>query len=38
MVAVLDGLAALGDVKAETVAEAIRRYEIDPDRPDPRTT
>ena len=37
VVAVLDGLAQTGDVKAETVAEAIRRYEIDPDGPDPRT-
>jgi pyruvate dehydrogenase E1 component len=35
-VAVLDGLAQVGDVKAETVAEAIRRYDLDPDRADPR--
>ena len=34
--AVLDGLAQTGDVKAETVAEAIERYEIDADAPDPR--
>ena len=34
---VLDGLAQTGDVKAETVAEAIERYEIDADAPDPRT-
>ena len=38
IVAVLDGLAATGDVKRETVAEAIRRYDLDPDRPDPRVT
>ena len=31
VVAVLDGLARLGDVKGEAVAEAIRRYEIDPE-------
>jgi pyruvate dehydrogenase E1 component len=35
---VLDGLAQTGDVKAETVAEAIERYEIAADAPDPRTT
>jgi pyruvate dehydrogenase E1 component len=38
VVAVLEGLARTGDVKAEAVADAIRRYEIDPDRPDPRRT
>ncbi|HEY5172941.1 MAG TPA: pyruvate dehydrogenase (acetyl-transferring), homodimeric type [Acidimicrobiia bacterium] len=38
VVAVLDGLAQTGDLKAETVAEAIERYEIDGDAPDPRTT
>jgi pyruvate dehydrogenase E1 component len=38
VVAVLDGLAQTGDVKAETVAEAIERYEIDGDARDPRTT
>jgi pyruvate dehydrogenase E1 component len=36
VVAVLDGLAQQGDVKGEAVAEAIRRYEIDPDAADPR--
>ena len=36
VVAVLSGLAQLGDVKGETVAEAIRRYELDPDTVDPR--
>jgi pyruvate dehydrogenase E1 component len=35
---VLDGLAQTGDVKGEELAEAIARYEIDPDGPDPRTT
>jgi len=38
VVAVLQALAQQGDLKAERVAEAIRRYDIDPDRPDPRTT
>jgi pyruvate dehydrogenase E1 component len=37
-VAVLDGLAQQGEVKGEVVDEAIRRYEIDADAPDPRTT
>jgi pyruvate dehydrogenase E1 component len=37
VVGVLDGLAQTGDVKAETVAEALERYEIDVDAPDPRT-
>ena len=36
VVAVLDGLAQTGDVKAEAVADAIDRYEIDPDAVDPR--
>jgi pyruvate dehydrogenase E1 component len=36
VVAVLDGLAQTGDVKGEAVADAIRRYEIDPDAIDPR--
>jgi pyruvate dehydrogenase E1 component len=36
VVAVLDGLRATGDGKAEEVADAIRRYEIDADSPDPR--
>jgi pyruvate dehydrogenase E1 component len=35
-VAVLQGLAQTGDVKGEAVAEAIRRYEIDPEGLDPR--
>jgi len=35
-VAVLDGLAQTGDVKAETVAEAIDRYGIEPEAVDPR--
>jgi pyruvate dehydrogenase E1 component len=37
VVAVLDALARQGDIKGEQVAEAIRRYDVDPDRPDPRT-
>jgi pyruvate dehydrogenase E1 component len=37
VVGVLDGLAQTGDMKAETVAEAIERYKIDADAPDPRT-
>ena len=36
-VAVLEALARQGDLKAERVAEAIRRYDIDTERPDPRT-
>jgi pyruvate dehydrogenase complex dehydrogenase (E1) component len=36
VVAALSGLAQLGDVKGETVAEAIRRYDLDPDAGDPR--
>jgi pyruvate dehydrogenase E1 component len=36
VVATLSALAQQGDVKAETVAEAIAHYEIDPDRTDPR--
>jgi pyruvate dehydrogenase E1 component len=36
-VAVLDALAQLGDVKAETVNDAIERYEIDAEGPDPRS-
>ncbi len=36
VVSVLDGLAQMGDVKAEVVAEAIERYEIDPDLAEPR--
>ncbi len=37
VVGVLDGLAQSGDVKGETVAEAIARFSIDADAPDPRT-
>jgi pyruvate dehydrogenase E1 component len=36
VVAVLSGLAQLGDVKGEVVAEAIRKYEVDADALDPR--
>jgi len=36
VVAALSGLAQLGDVKGEAVAEAIRRYDIDPEGVDPR--
>ena len=36
-VAALQGLAQTGDVKGEAVADAIRRYEIDPELRDPRT-
>jgi pyruvate dehydrogenase E1 component len=35
-VAVLEGLAQTGDVKAEQVSEAIERFELDPDAPNPR--
>jgi hypothetical protein len=35
-VGVLDGLNRAGTGSAEEVAGAIERYEIDPDRPDPR--
>jgi pyruvate dehydrogenase E1 component len=38
VVATLDGLAQLGDVKGEVVADAIRAYDIDAEAPDPRTT
>jgi pyruvate dehydrogenase E1 component len=38
VVAVLQALVQQGDLKGERVAEAIRRYDLDPDRPDPRTT
>jgi pyruvate dehydrogenase E1 component len=34
--AALDALHQTGDVKAETIAEAIERYDIDADAPDPR--
>jgi len=36
VIATLDALAAQGDIKGDAVAEAIRRYEIDPEAPDPR--
>ena len=36
VVATLAALAAQGDVKGEVVAEAIRRYELDPEAADPR--
>jgi pyruvate dehydrogenase E1 component len=36
-VAVLEGLARTGDVKSEAVADAIRRYELEPDSIDPRS-
>ena len=36
VVAVLAALAAEGEVKAEAVADAIARYDIDPDAIDPR--
>jgi pyruvate dehydrogenase E1 component len=36
VVATLAALAAAGDVKPEVVTDAIRRYDIDPDRIDPR--
>jgi pyruvate dehydrogenase E1 component len=35
VVATLSALAASGDVKPEAVAEAIQRYGIDPERPNP---
>ena len=37
VVAALDGLRAVGDGKAEEVADAIDRYGIDAEAPDPRT-
>jgi pyruvate dehydrogenase E1 component len=37
VVAVLDALARDGELKAEKVADAIRRYDLDADRADPRT-
>ena len=36
VVAVLQALAATGDVKPEAVADAIARYDIDPEAVDPR--
>jgi pyruvate dehydrogenase E1 component len=38
VVAVLHDLAQTGAIKAEVVQEAISRFDIDTDRPDPRTT
>ncbi|MGH9247257.1 MAG: pyruvate dehydrogenase (acetyl-transferring), homodimeric type [Acidimicrobiales bacterium] len=38
VVAALSALAESGDVKPEAVADAIRRYEVDPEAPEPRTT
>jgi pyruvate dehydrogenase E1 component len=35
-VAVLDGLAAQGAVERDVVADAIKRFGVDPDRQDPR--
>jgi pyruvate dehydrogenase E1 component len=37
VVAVLAALSRTGDVKGEVVDEALRRYDLDPERPDPRT-
>jgi pyruvate dehydrogenase E1 component len=37
VVAVLSALAASGDLKPETVDDAIRQYDLDPDAPNPRT-
>ena len=37
VVAALDALARSGGLKAEVVAESIRRFDLDPERPDPRT-
>jgi pyruvate dehydrogenase E1 component len=37
VVAVLASLAAAGEVKETNVSEAIKRYRIDPDAPEPRT-
>jgi pyruvate dehydrogenase E1 component len=37
-VTVLASLADAGEIKAEVVQEAIARYDLDPDTPDPRTT
>jgi pyruvate dehydrogenase E1 component len=38
VVAVLASLADAGALKAEVVQEAIARYDLDPDTPDPRTS
>jgi pyruvate dehydrogenase E1 component len=37
-VAVLSALVAAGDAKAEEVEDAIERYGLDPEHPDPRTS
>jgi pyruvate dehydrogenase E1 component len=37
VVSVLESLARTSDIKGEAVAEAIRRYDLDPERADPRT-
>jgi pyruvate dehydrogenase E1 component len=37
VVATLDALARSGGVKTSTVTDAIARFDLDPDRPDPRT-
>ena len=37
-IGVLDGLAQAGDIKAETIDDALERFEIDTDAPDPRVT
>ena len=38
VVAVLHGLAGIDAIKTETVEEAITRFDLDPEKPDPRTT
>src|SRR6266511_3819728 len=38
VVAVLSALADMGEVKPEAVADVIKRYEIEPDRPSPLST
>jgi pyruvate dehydrogenase E1 component len=38
VVAVLSMLAEAGEVKADVVADALRRYELDPEAPDPRVS
>jgi pyruvate dehydrogenase E1 component len=38
VIAVLQGLAETDAIKDEVVAEAIARYDIDPDKVDPRLT
>jgi pyruvate dehydrogenase E1 component len=36
VIATLEALARSGDVKHEVVDEAIRHFDVDPERPDPR--